>query len=236
MCNTKRCIDNRRCSRKVCLYSLVLVALLVNSTQPAQAQWTRSSSTSVSHSANKRTGVQSSRRLSMRPIQQTGLSAAKTSTLSNRGRGLPPTSTDSFVRQAGIHAEHIFGDESLEGPPPYQYFQKLHRINSGINNERDSGLTTEHGSMMPDAWGRDEFSGAPEFSQSGTKGYETTGVPFRTPVKNPEKAFLPEKQQFPTGFRIMNPFTNYDKDRLYSPTTPYYPQLRLNTSGKSIPY
>ncbi len=80
--------------------------------------------------------------------------------------GLPPTQMDSFVRQAAGNAENIYGDEGHEGPPPFMYFEYENRINSGIFDIRDKGLTTGHGSYMPSAWGRDEFLGA-EWSQSG---------------------------------------------------------------------
>jgi len=83
--------------------------------------------------------------------------------------GLPPTQTDSFVRQAAGNAENIYGDEGHEGPPPFMYFEYENRINSGIYDIRDKGLTTGHGSYMPSAWGRDEFLGA-EWSQSGANG------------------------------------------------------------------
>ncbi|MFN8555764.1 MAG: hypothetical protein U0103_30215, partial [Candidatus Obscuribacterales bacterium] len=83
--------------------------------------------------------------------------------------GLPPTQMDSFVRQAAGNAENIYGDESHEGPPPFMYFEYENRINSGIYDIRDKGLTTGHGSYMPSAWGRDEFLGA-EWSQSGANG------------------------------------------------------------------
>ncbi|MGH9551743.1 MAG: hypothetical protein ACRD3W_20325 [Terriglobales bacterium] len=85
--------------------------------------------------------------------------------------GLPPTSTDSFVSEAGFAAELIYGDEStgkgeLNGtPPPYNGFTPVHRIQEGIFDRRAAGLTTGHGSYMPSAWGRDEFLGA-EFSVS----------------------------------------------------------------------
>ncbi len=81
-------------------------------------------------------------------------------------KGLPPTSTDSFVRQAAGNAENIYGDEGFEGPPPFEEFVYQNRINSGIYDIRDKGLTTGHGSYLPSAWGRDEFLGA-EWSQSG---------------------------------------------------------------------
>ena len=83
--------------------------------------------------------------------------------------GLPPTSMDSFVHEAAGNAENIYGDEGFQGPPPFEYFEYINRINSGITGVRDQGITTGHGSMMPDAWGRDEFLGQ-EWSMSGANG------------------------------------------------------------------
>ncbi|MBK7748844.1 MAG: hypothetical protein IPP57_04585 [Candidatus Obscuribacter sp.] len=86
-------------------------------------------------------------------------------------RNLPPVMMDSFVQQAGAHAEHIYGDEGV-GPnlPPYDNFTKIHRIDIGIQGIRDLGLTTGHGSVLPDAWGADEYISAGEWSQTGAKG------------------------------------------------------------------
>lgn len=82
--------------------------------------------------------------------------------------GLPPTRLDSFVSNAGGHAEHIYGDEGADGLPPYNGYNTVHRINTGIMGDRDLGLTTGHGSYMPDAVGADEFLAPPgEWSQSG---------------------------------------------------------------------
>ena len=88
-----------------------------------------------------------------------------------RGRnGLPVCSMDSFVMNAQGHADHIYGDEGADSLPPYQEFTKVHRINTGINGARDAGLTTGHGSYLPDAWGGDEWVDGPEFSRSGSNG------------------------------------------------------------------
>lgn len=84
--------------------------------------------------------------------------------------GLPVTSMDSFVLNAGGDAEHIYGDEGADGLPPYFEFTTAHRINTGIHGARDAGLTTGHGSYLPDAWGGDEFVDGPEWSQSGANG------------------------------------------------------------------
>lgn len=84
--------------------------------------------------------------------------------------GLPVTSLDSFVLNAGGDAEHIYGDEGADGLPPYFEFTTVHRINTGIHGARDAGLTTGHGSYLPDAWGGDEFVDGPEWSQSGANG------------------------------------------------------------------
>jgi hypothetical protein len=84
--------------------------------------------------------------------------------------GLPPTTLDSFVYEAAERAEEIYGDEAERGEiPPYNWFTKEHRINAGINGTRDAGLTTGHGSYLPDAWGADEFIGD-EWDQSGANG------------------------------------------------------------------
>lgn len=88
-----------------------------------------------------------------------------------RGRnGLPNTTLDSFVLNAQGSKEQIYGDEGADGIPPYFEFTKAHRINTGIQGTRAQGLTTGHGSMMPDAWGGDEKVDGPEFSMSGNNG------------------------------------------------------------------
>lgn len=91
-------------------------------------------------------------------------------------RDLPPCRMDSFVDQAGGMAELIYGDEGVIGLPPYDYFTKEHRINAGIFGTRDAGLTTGHGSFMPDAWGADEYIGN-EWGQSGSQ-YENYAQQF----------------------------------------------------------
>src|SRR5579871_6877899 len=73
--------------------------------------------------------------------------------------GLPGTSTDSFVYEAGGSADLIYGDEGTDDIPPYFGFEKDDRINAGIFGQRDAGLTTGHGSFLPDAWGGDEWTG-----------------------------------------------------------------------------
>lgn len=75
-------------------------------------------------------------------------------------RQLPPVQMDSFVDQAGGAAELIYGDEGANGLPPYFGFSAEHRIDNGIYGIRDAGLTTGHGSLMPSAWGGDEYIGA----------------------------------------------------------------------------
>jgi hypothetical protein len=86
--------------------------------------------------------------------------------------GLAPTNMDSFVYEAGGQAELIYGDEGTNNIPPYFGFTPASRINTGIipGSVRSKGLTTGHGSMMPSAWGYDEFELPPygEWSMSGT--------------------------------------------------------------------
>jgi hypothetical protein len=103
-------------------------------------------------------------------LRMTGLGGLATIHGPTGRNGLPVTSLDSFVLNAGGHAEHIYGDEGADGLPPYFEFTKAHRINTGITGDRDEGLTTNHGSYMPDAWGGDEFVDGPEWSQSGHNG------------------------------------------------------------------
>lgn len=87
-------------------------------------------------------------------------------------RNLPPCRMDSFVDQAGGMAELIYGDEGVGAElPPFDNFTKEHRINAGIFGIRDEGLTTGHGSLMPDAWGADEYIGN-EWGQSGAQHYD----------------------------------------------------------------
>lgn len=78
--------------------------------------------------------------------------------------GLAPTQLDSFVHNAGGNAEAIYGDEDI----PYDEFTEDHRIERGITGTRRAGLTTGHGSYLPDAWGGDEYVDGPEWSQSGS--------------------------------------------------------------------
>lgn len=100
--------------------------------------------------------------------------------------GLPPTSMDSFVRQAAGNADLIYGDEGVVDIPPYDYFDPIHRINAGIYDTRRKGLTTGHGSYLPDAWGGDEFTGN-EWSQSGAG----RGNPTQTPVYQQDQESRP---------------------------------------------
>jgi hypothetical protein len=94
--------------------------------------------------------------------------------------GLPQTNMDSFVYEAGAYREFIYGDEGVY-LPPYFGFTKASRIDSGIFDMRDQGLTTGHGSWLPDAWGRDEFLGQ-EWSKSGPDGQQSgQGYPDGTP-------------------------------------------------------
>ncbi len=92
-------------------------------------------------------------------------------TASASSNALPPTTLDSFVRNAGGNAEAIYGDEGTTSIPPYLGFSYSHRINAGITGQRDAGLTTGHGSYLPSTWGADEFLAAPgEQSQAGANG------------------------------------------------------------------
>lgn len=102
----------------------------------------------------------------------TGISLANVFALpASAQRQLPPVRLDSFVREAGAQAELIYGDEGTTSIPPIDNFKKENRIDAGIHGVSDLGLTTGHGSVMPDAWGADEFISPPgEWTQSGAKG------------------------------------------------------------------
>jgi hypothetical protein len=81
---------------------------------------------------------------------------------------LPPCNLDSFVYQAGAQADMIYGDEGVALPPLFGFTQAS-RINAGITGQNDAGLTTGHGSYMPDGVGADEFLAPPgEWNLSGT--------------------------------------------------------------------
>ncbi len=89
----------------------------------------------------------------------------------HRRNGLPETTLDSFVLQAKGNADAIYGDEGTVGLPPFGEpgFTPDHRIERGITGDRSKGLTTGHGSVLPAAWGGDEFVKGSEFSLSGTE-------------------------------------------------------------------
>ncbi len=78
--------------------------------------------------------------------------------------GLPRTTMDSFVMQAGGSANQIYGDEGANGKPPFDEFTPGHRIERGITS---SGLTTGHASSLAPAWGGDEFVDSEGTTQSG---------------------------------------------------------------------
>ncbi|HEY9774134.1 MAG TPA: hypothetical protein V6C81_10045 [Planktothrix sp.] len=82
---------------------------------------------------------------------------------------LPPTNLDSFVYESAENANNIYGDEGGDDPPSIQNFTVQNRIGTGFTGTTNAGLTTGHGSILPDAWGGDEFIGA-EFSMSGPNG------------------------------------------------------------------
>ncbi len=101
-------------------------------------------------------------------LPRTTMTQMAYATATGSRNGLPATTMDSFVKNAGARADAIYGDEGQgDNPPPfYEGFTARHRINAGIVGQQDAGLTTGHGSRLPDAWGRDEYLGQ-EWSQSG---------------------------------------------------------------------
>lgn len=91
-------------------------------------------------------------------------------------RGLPPCTMDSFVRNAEGMADLIYGDEGTDGPPPFQEFDAIHRIDAGIFGDRNKGLTTGHRSHLPSAWGNDEFLGAEWAGQPNSADYNPVPI------------------------------------------------------------
>lgn len=68
--------------------------------------------------------------------------------------GLPPTSLDSFVKNAGGQAEAIYGDEGTNSWPRISGFGRGNTINAGIVGQRSKTLTTGHGGdRLPTASG-----------------------------------------------------------------------------------
>ncbi|MGH9551079.1 MAG: hypothetical protein ACRD3W_16975, partial [Terriglobales bacterium] len=94
-------------------------------------------------------------------------------------------------------------DEGVWDIPPYFGFEKVNRIAAGIFDRRDQGLTTNHGSWLPDAWGRDEFLGQ-EWDKSGPDGRKAqNGLAYGLPdTKDPTAS---PTGQPPTG-STTNPF------------------------------
>ncbi len=150
---------------------------------------------------------------SLGPTYRTGTNAPMLPRASSAGMapvfgtagGLPPTTLDSFVQQAGGQAFYIYGDEGTDGPPPLNGFEPQNRINAGIQAD-SAGLTTGHGSLLPSAWGKDEFIGGPEMSMSGSGGGGVYGaLPGGTPgggYYDPSGGVFPgaDGGGFPGGF------------------------------------
>lgn len=66
--------------------------------------------------------------------------------------GLPQTSLDSFVANAGGNADQIYGDEGTTDIPPFFGFTEGNTIGSGIQGGPGLGLSTGHASGLPSAW------------------------------------------------------------------------------------
>lgn len=113
------------------------------------------------------------RNQSLPRVRATGLGGLATIHGPTGRNGLPQTSLDSFVLNAGGSAEQIYGDEGTD-LPPFFGFSAGHRIERGIQGSRAAGLTTGHGSTLPAAWGGDEFCKGSEFSRSGSSGGGST--------------------------------------------------------------
>lgn len=131
---------------------LLAILLLLSKSLPAQAQpyqFDYTSSTPFQETSNG--GVIESK--TIESIYRNPLNTSD----SRERNGLPPTSTDSFVYEAGGMAELIYGDEGTGRIPPFFEFSSDHRIEAGIFGKRAEGLTTGHSSPLPSTYGGDEF-------------------------------------------------------------------------------
>jgi len=196
---------------KSMVFALSFAALLWTAAAPpahAQAAMQSQARTGSFGNASRRTNnfrradsiFTTSQRLASVPM--TGLGGVAPINGPTGRNGLPVTSLDSFVLNAGGAAEMIYGDEGASGPPPYNEFTAAHRIQRGIQGNA-GGLTTGHGSYLPCAWGGDEFVDGPEFSQSAQSGGgnywanqvpvgespgtrpDMTGEPYQPPTEEP---------------------------------------------------
>lgn len=70
-----------------------------------------------------------------------------------RGNRLPDTTLDSFVKNAGGEAEFIYGDEGTDQQPKMNGLTRANTISHGFHGIDNLGLTTGHGSYLPDASG-----------------------------------------------------------------------------------
>lgn len=88
-------------------------------------------------------------------LQQTGM------------KQLPQTRLDSFVAESGYN-DKIYGGENCIYS---KGFTQEHRIERGIVGDRAQGLTTGHGSVLPSAWGKDEY-----IAQEPNAGWSNSGA------------------------------------------------------------
>jgi hypothetical protein len=198
--------------RSILFSILTLLTIASSDSQPAAAQgiqYGKRPQQTISRAAvgGNRSRPTNQQRISLRPTGMSSLGYAPQ--VSGMRNGLPPTMLDSFVLNAGAFAEHIYGDEATgRQPPPYMCFTEAHRINNGIRGERNIGLTTGHGSVLPDAWGRDEFLGMPESSQSGERVFDFEEIPFKNKLTKKYR-----DEQFPVGYQELDSEKWLDEDR-----------------------
>lgn len=157
--------------RKILTAAAVLFVVQLGTTDGAQASNSRQTTKQLAAKAATVTGM---------PFTGTYLAPANLALQQAGAKKLPATRLDSFVRESG-YDDNIYGDEGEVGPPPYSQFQSFNRINAGIHGD-DQGLTTHHGSLLPSAWGKDEFIGGPEMSVSGPSGAAVPPVSLPQPL------------------------------------------------------
>jgi hypothetical protein len=155
-------------------------------------------------------------------------------------RGLPPTTLDSFVWQAGGRAEEIYGDEGVDGLPPIDGFNPQNRINYGIFGSRDAGLTTGHGSIMPAAWGGDEHVHGTEWVRSGANGGNQMPIYVPNPALSVSGVLNSASTSLGIGTERPNvsaPVAIVDRSNItYNPNPPEFMSSYGQWATEAVPY
>lgn len=176
---------------KQIVLSFLGLALIVAATPAADAQNMSSTTGTFGRSSSRTSNYRfpnaaATMNQALPGVKQAGLGGLAPVFGGGGRNGLPRTELSGFVR--GGNAEAIYGDEGADGIPPYFEFTAQHRIQRGIQS---NGLTTGHGSVLPAAWGGDEFCKGSEFSMSGQQGGGTPAATQGAAGGNGMRAMFP---------------------------------------------